>query len=235
MIQLNIALYRLAIALVFGAVIGIEREWRHKTAGIKTNTLVAIGAATFSMLSNTFGPDNHNPAQIAAAVVTGIGFVGAGVIIHRGISVQGVTTAATLWSNASMGVAVGVGEIYVGTAITIAIVFVQFTMRHAGMWIARVKHEDEASRVELYVECDRNALVRVNETWNDFAKDLKVVTLRRLTTQRDLNLGWRHTFLVPGQMPLDLAALESRLAAIEGVYRIEARFAGYEEAPGAVM
>jgi hypothetical protein len=116
-----------------------------------------------------------------------------------------------------------------------AIILVQFTMRHVGMWIARIKRTDEASRVELYVECDRDTLARVNEAWNEFAKELKIVTLRRVTVQRDLSCSWRHTFLVPGEMPLDLADFESKLAAVDGVHRIEARFAGYEEAPGAVM
>src|SRR5712691_3504331 len=119
MIPLTIAITRLTIALLFGAIIGIEREWRHKNAGIKTNTLVAIGAAAFAMMSNTFGPNNHNPAQLAAAVVSGIGFIGAGVIIHRGANVQGVTTAATLWASASMGVAAGLGY-YVVAALTFA-------------------------------------------------------------------------------------------------------------------
>src|SRR5437870_424328 len=128
MIDLQTALIRLAVATLLGALIGIERQWRHKNAGIKTNTLVCIGSAGFAMLSNTFGPQNHNPAQIAAAVVTGIGFIGAGVIIHRGATVQGVTTAATLWANASMGVAVGLGQFYAGAALFAGIVIVQFTM-----------------------------------------------------------------------------------------------------------
>src|SRR5436305_11398193 len=150
----NTIVLRIALAFLFGAVAGIEREWRHKVAGIKTNALVAIGSAAFALMSNTFGPNNHNPAQLAAAVVSGIGFVGAGVIIHRGATVQGVTTAATLWANASMGVAIGLGQLPLGFAMCAAILTVQFTMRHVGMIIARIKKEDEASRIELYVECD---------------------------------------------------------------------------------
>ena len=235
MIAVHTALLRLLVALVFGAFIGIEREWRHKNAGIKTNTLVAIASATFAMMSNTFGPNNHNPAQIAAAVVTGIGFVGAGVIIHRGATVQGVTTAATLFANASMGVAVGIGEIYLGSAMCVSILIVQFTMRHAGMLIARIKREDEASRIELYVECDCTAIARVNEVWNAHAKEVSLVTLRRVITQKDLECGWRNVFMAPGEEPIDLSKLEEELARIGGVRRIESRFLGFEEAPGSVM
>jgi len=187
------------------------------------------------MLSNTFGPTNHNPAQIAAAVVTGIGFVGAGVIIHRGATVQGVTTAATLWANASMGVAIGLGQIYLGSAMCAAILVVQFSMRHVGILIARIKKEDEASRIELYVECDRTAIASVNAIWSQHAGRVSVVTLRRVITQKDLICSWRNVFMAPGEDPIDLSRLEEELAALDGVHRIESRFLGFEEAPGSVM
>ncbi len=124
----QIVVLRIALAFLFGAIAGIEREWRHKVAGIKTNALVAIGAAAFALMSDTFGPNNHNPAQLAAAVVTGIGFIGAGVIIHRGATVQGVTTAATLWANASMGVAFGLGHYAVGATVFGGVIVVQFVL-----------------------------------------------------------------------------------------------------------
>ena len=128
MLAPQVVLLRLALAFLLGAVAGIEREWRHKVAGIKTNALVAIGAAAFALMSDTFGPGNHNPAQLAAAVVTGIGFIGAGVIIHRGATVQGVTTAATLWANASMGVAFGLGYFVIGFAVVGGVIIVEFVM-----------------------------------------------------------------------------------------------------------
>ena len=127
MIELPAIISRLAVALAFGALIGIEREWRQKQAGLKTMTLVSLGAATFAMMSNMFGPDNHNPGQIAAAVVGGIGFIGAGVILHRGSTVEGVTTAATLWVSASVGVASGLGQYALATALTVAVAIVQVT------------------------------------------------------------------------------------------------------------
>jgi uncharacterized membrane protein YhiD involved in acid resistance len=235
MITFDVAIVRLAIALVFGAILGVEREWRHKTAGLKTNTLVALGAATFAMVSNTFGPTNHNPGQIAAAVVTGIGFIGAGVIIHRGATIQGVTTAATLWANASVGLAVGLGQLYVAATLFAAILIVQFTMRPLGLWVARIKHEGEASRVELYVECECAALARVNEVWLTYADSVSLITLRRITTRRDLTCSWRNIFMAPGEKSIDLSVVEEKLAAVDGVHRIESRFLGFEEAPGAVM
>src|SRR5260370_6499478 len=94
---------RLLIALLFGALVGIERQWHHKNAGLKTNTLVTVGAAAFALISlRGFGPTN-NPAQVAAGVVTGVGFIGGGVIMRRGGSVQGINTAATLCARGSLG------------------------------------------------------------------------------------------------------------------------------------
>jgi uncharacterized membrane protein YhiD involved in acid resistance len=234
MIDARIALIRLGIALLFGTIIGIEREWRHKSAGIKTNTLVAVGAATFAMLSNTFGPNNHNPAQLAAAVVTGIGFIGAGVIIHRRATVQGVTTAATLWANASMGVAIGLGDLEVAGAVFVAIVFIQFTMRRIGVWIDLVRGP-ASSRIELRVECPEASITAVNDVWSRYCADVKMTTMRRILTRAADVWVWSATFIAPGREPIDLSRLEEQLVAIHGVRRVDARFKGYEEEPDAVM
>ncbi len=235
MISLTIALTRLGLALILGAIIGIEREWRHKNAGIKTNTLVALGAATFAMLSNTFGHANNNPAQIAAAVVTGIGFIGAGVIIHRGATVQGVTTAATLWANAAMGVAVGIGQLNAALALFGGIILTQFTMRQIGTWIDKVRRESRMSRVDLHVECDRAALKTINETWSRYATEVHATAMLRGLSRSNSTWTWRMTFIVTVSVPLDITRLEEQLAAIDGVRAIEAKFVGYQEEPDAVM
>src|SRR5258707_13418025 len=103
MIDPQVAVLRIAIAFVFGVVVGVERQWRHKNAGMKTNTLVAIGSAAFAMMSDTFGANNHNPALLAAAVVGGLGFIGAGGIIPRGAARPGLSTAATVWAQGRNG------------------------------------------------------------------------------------------------------------------------------------
>src|SRR3982074_221280 len=88
------AVLQLLMSAVFGTLVGIERQWRHKNAGLKTNALVAIGATAFGLVAlHGFGPGSQ-PTQIAAGVVTGIGFIGAGVVMHRGASVQGINSAA---------------------------------------------------------------------------------------------------------------------------------------------
>ena len=111
---------RLGVALLIGGVIGFERQWRQRMAGLRTNALVATGAAGFVVFSMDFLP-NSNPTQVAAQVVSGIGFLGAGVILREGINVRGLNTAATLWCSAMVGTFAGAGQL-VASAIAGAIV-----------------------------------------------------------------------------------------------------------------
>lgn len=104
-----VMLLRLALAAGLGAFVGYERERVGKPAGVRTHGMVALGSALFTVIS-VFGFGSiGDPARIAAQVVTGIGFLGAGAILHEGASVQGLTTAASLWVTAAIGMAVGVG------------------------------------------------------------------------------------------------------------------------------
>src|SRR5262245_44900690 len=128
---------RLLMSALLGTLVGIERQWRHKNAGLKTNALVSIGATAFGLIAlGSFGPGG-NPTQIAASVVTGIGFIGAGVIMHRGASVQGINTAATLWAAAGMGLAIGQGAYPLATYILGTVLIVQFFLKWATNYINR--------------------------------------------------------------------------------------------------
>lgn len=101
---------RLATALVIGAVIGVERQWRQRMAGLRTNALVSIGAAGFVVFSSTMSGDS-SPTRVAAQIVSGIGFLGAGVILREGINIRGLNTAATLWCSAMIGTFAGAGQL----------------------------------------------------------------------------------------------------------------------------
>src|ERR1700733_1385253 len=105
---------RLGLALVLGAAIGFERQWRQKTAGLRTNALVALGASGFVVFGSLIG--HGDPMPIAAQIVTGIGFLGAGIILREGINVLGLNTAATLWCSAMVGTFAG-GGYYLPSAI----------------------------------------------------------------------------------------------------------------------
>ena len=116
------ALLRLALAGVLGGMIGLERELREREAGLRTHLLVAVGAALFT-IAGAYGFDSvrTDPTRVAAQIVTGIGFLGAGAIIRQGFSIRGLTTAATLWVVAAVGLAAGAGY-YSGAVITTGVV-----------------------------------------------------------------------------------------------------------------
>ena len=103
------AALNLGTAVALGAVIGFERQWRQRLAGLRTNTLVALGAASFVVYENLFSGE-ANLTRVAAQVVSGIGFLGAGIIFREGLNVRGLNTAATLWCSAAVGVLAGGGE-----------------------------------------------------------------------------------------------------------------------------
>jgi putative Mg2+ transporter-C (MgtC) family protein len=106
-------------AVVCGAMVGSERERHHKSAGLRTLILVCLGSAVFTMLSFAFAANNGDSGRVAAQVVTGIGFLGAGAILHSGAGVSGMTTAATIWMTAAVGMAVGAGYPLAGVGLSV--------------------------------------------------------------------------------------------------------------------
>jgi putative Mg2+ transporter-C (MgtC) family protein len=122
------AAINLAVALGLSAVIGFERQWRNRLAGLRTNTLVSLGAATFVIFA-ALVPGEASPTRVAAQVVSGIGFLGAGLIFREGLSVRGLNTAATLWCSAAIGVLAGAGHLLFATVATGFVVFVNLLLR----------------------------------------------------------------------------------------------------------
>src|SRR2546422_4109721 len=140
-------LLRLSVGAALGAVVGVEREIRDREAGIRTHLLVSLGAALFTIVGaygfRDFG-SSVDPTRIAAQIVTGIGFLGAGAILREGLSVRGLTTAGSLWVVAAIGMAVGAGW-YVGAIGTTALTIVPlWALRvFAYQVIERVQPEEE--------------------------------------------------------------------------------------------
>ncbi|MFN3937493.1 MAG: MgtC/SapB family protein [Gemmobacter sp.] len=124
----EVAVLNLAVALALGAAVGFERQWRQRLAGLRTNTLVALGAASFTVFAASF-PDEVSPTRVAAQVVSGIGFLGAGIIFREGFNVRGLNTAATLWTAASIGLLAGAGQYLLAVAVTGMVVFVNLALR----------------------------------------------------------------------------------------------------------
>lgn len=136
MIDLTSATLNMAVALSCGALIGSERQVRQRMAGLRTNALVALGAAGFVVFSQLVEHD-ASPTRVAAQVVSGIGFLGAGIIFREGFNVHGLNTAATLWCAAAVGVLSGIGQWPFALVLTGLVVFVNLGLRPLVKWLKR--------------------------------------------------------------------------------------------------
>ena len=120
-------IWRLLLAAGLGAALGLEREYRQKPAGLRTNILIAVGSALFTIMSASIAQGGSDPGRIAAQIVTGIGFLGGGAIMRNRDTVHGMTTAATIWVNAAIGVAAGSRQYALATfaaALTLVVLVV---------------------------------------------------------------------------------------------------------------
>jgi putative Mg2+ transporter-C (MgtC) family protein len=116
---------RLVLAAAIGGLLGAEREMRRKSAGFRTNILIAIGSCLFTIVGLSFSAGD--PSRVTAQIVTGIGFLGAGAIMHSGDTVHGMTTAAMIWVNAAIGAAAGLGQLrlaIIAGALTLAVLLI---------------------------------------------------------------------------------------------------------------
>ena len=111
----------LLLAVALGAIVGVEREKSHKPAGLRTHMLVSLGACLFTMMSTSFGAQ---PAQVAGGIVAGIGFIGAGTIWSEKDKVKGITTAASLWATAAIGLTTGIGDFPLAATVTILVLII---------------------------------------------------------------------------------------------------------------
>ncbi|GAA1696634.1 hypothetical protein GCM10009765_52350 [Fodinicola feengrottensis] len=136
---------RVAAGLGFGAAIGFERQYRARMAGLRTNALVAVGATLFVVMSSygfggLSGSGAADPTRVAAQIVSGIGFLGAGVIMREGLTVRGLNTAATLWCSAAVGSLAGAGLFQVAITGTAAVLLVNIVLRTVARGMDRRPH-----------------------------------------------------------------------------------------------
>lgn len=122
--------FRLLLSFAIGTALGIEREYRSKAAGLRTMIVICLGSTIFTEISINIGGDS--PDRIASNIITGIGFLGAGVIFKDGLTISGITTATTIWISAALGMAVGAGEYMIAVVSSIAVLIVL-------TWFERVK------------------------------------------------------------------------------------------------
>jgi putative Mg2+ transporter-C (MgtC) family protein len=166
------------VALLLGTLIGVERQWTQHPAGLRTNALVALGASMFVGLSLMFG-SGSDPARVAGQVVTGLGFLGGGVIFREGLNVRGLNTAATIWCSGAVGSVAGSGRPLAALVGAGCVLFVHVALKPLVDWIdARKRHAVDVEtvyrlRVECSVEKERQA---------------RSALLRHVTEEKRLNL-----------------------------------------------
>ncbi len=155
---------RLAVATLLGFAIGLERQWRQRTAGLHTSTLVAVGAALFTAVPELAGI--NDTMRVAAQVVTGVGFLAGGVILRDGFNVRGLITAATLWATAGVGVLAGAGfevQAAVGGAVIVTVNLVGLPLSGVVARIPRAAREHLETTYTLHVGCGEVARAAVRE------------------------------------------------------------------------
>lgn len=205
---------RMAVAAVLGGMIGFEREMHSQAAGLRTHMVVAVGAALIMILSVKVAGPAGDPGRIAAQVVSGIGFLGAGAILRFGMSIKGLTTAACLWTAAGIGLAAGAGfwrEAGVATIIVVLAVFV-FDFVEKTMIIGRrysrfvVTAKDQPQLVD-------HAEAKLGELG---------VVIKHLGISRDKTAG-RVELTITGTLPesTDVETTVRRLSDLDGVEKVD--------------
>lgn len=160
-VDVNEYILRIAAAFFMGGIIGFERQWQQKDAGLRTNTLVAIGAASFVLLSlDLYSLGGGDPGRVTAQVVTGIGFIGAGVIMKDGFGVKGLNTAATIWCSAAVGTLAGMGFLVEASITTTAVVLSHLILRPISNRLSKLSAYRKAKVKQTYyqvsIQCSLN-------------------------------------------------------------------------------
>jgi putative Mg2+ transporter-C (MgtC) family protein len=169
---------QLGVSVLLGSIIGVEREYRSKAAGFRTIALITLGSCLFTVLSYKMGTANSHD-RIAANIITGIGFIGAGVIFKDGFSVSGLTTASSIWVAAAIGMTVGMGEYFIAVTASVLAIVVLALFETIQDKIESI-HQVRTLRIVLFP---------------DYAKGKSLVEARL----KELGLGFKIKKLLKGQ------------------------------------
>ena len=215
---------RLVLSCIMGGIIGYERQMRHKSAGLRTNMLVALGACLIMLLSqalydNVEGKTNADPARLAAQVVSGIGVLGAGAIMKEGLTVTGLTTAATLWVVAGVGLAVGAG-FYLGAGVTTGVVFlILWNLSRLDMWV----DHDRILALSIYTLDRPGQIMRISACIEDLHLRARGVKVKTDEDEAETG-GERRVYLnfeVYNSESLRRAFIIDALRQVDGVLRVD--------------
>ncbi|GFG75997.1 MgtC/SapB family protein [Mycobacterium botniense] len=223
---------RLAVGLGCGALIGLERQWRARMAGLRTNALVATGATLFVLYA--VATNDNSPTRVASYVVSGIGFLGGGVILREGFNVRGLNTAATLWCSAAVGVLAAAGHLVFAFIATATVVGIHLVGRPLGRLIDHDNVVEEAEdqrpyQVQLICRPKSEKYARAQIVQHTSTND---VILRGIHTGRagDENVVLTAYLLMDGHAPARLERLVAELSLQPGIQAVH-WYAGDQSEP----
>lgn len=213
----------LLTSIFAGSLIGMERQWRNKLAGMRTTALVCLGATLFVMVS-TFVDGETSPTRISAQVVSGIGFLAGGVIIREGFTITGINTAATLWCSAAVGTLIGAGFPYKGLLGAVTITIVNIVLRNLSRKVDTLSETQQTNDTYYHVsiicfsEFEMRIRTRIIQEMNylhlNFSK-LSFVDLVGGQTKVNLIIEGNHV------THLTVKALLEKLSIEEGIVTVE--------------
>lgn len=178
-------LMRFLLAALWGGIVGVEREYRNKSAGFRTMIMISIGSCFFTMMSIYIG-GTGNPDRIASNIVTGIGFLGAGVIFHEESRVVGITTAATIWAVAAVGMGIGAGHYVASATASVLILFVLAILPFCEDLIDKLNQSREYS-----IHCRYSDVARSQFEQMFRQNALKFKLSKEIKQGDDLQLTWQ--------------------------------------------
>ncbi len=221
MISNEAIVIRLVLAAIFGGIVGMERETVNRPAGFRTHILVCVGSALIMMTSMNlfylFPPGSADPGRIAAQVVSGMGFLGAGTILREGVNIKGLTTAASLWAIAGMGLALGAG-MYVQAGVGTLIIFLTLTLlNRVELWIAAKKR---FKQVTLRIADTPGQMGSIGTALGKLRVSIKKIEIKDIAESKEALL----ILLLEVPPYLDMTTVVIELSELSGVFEVE-----YEE------
>ena len=201
---------KILLSLILGGTLGMERQYHDKPAGFATNCLICLGAMLFTVMSIIMGAAGGDPGRIAAQIVTGVGFIGAGSILRDGNKISGLTTAANVWLVAAIGMAIGYEQYIWAAACAAAILLVQLGLRKTLHFIETIKRYDT-----FFVTCDPSWEV-VNQIITQIEKQ-NVSILKTEVSKQD---NYFHVSLVAACTGHDFQKITKELLEMPSVHSL---------------
>jgi putative Mg2+ transporter-C (MgtC) family protein len=209
---------RILLAALMGGLVGLERETVNRPAGFRTHILVCVGSSLMMIISNSmyfmFTSGDADPGRIAAQVVSGIGFLGAGTILREGATIKGLTTAASLWAIAGIGLAVGAG-LYPAAVITTLVVFLTLALlNRVEVWVAAKKRYRQIS---IRIADVPGQIGAIGTVLGKLRINIKRIEFKEIESSKEALL----TLLIETPPYLDMGSVIIEISALPGVYDVD--------------